>query len=263
METMIHNNIENINSEEYVNKKPFSYWCIDNFLIDEIAKNIQDEILAIDDSAWDRYANPFEQKFTLRDKYNFPPLLKSLFDEFSSDKFLTKLSTLVGYKLVLDTNRNFWGVHKYSNGDKLDIHVDAGYHPILNLKKQVTIGIYLSHNWKEEYGCEFEVWNGTSSAIENPILLNKVEHISPLFNRFVLFTCDDYSWHGNPNPVNGEPDSTRIFLTLSYLSDNDSDENKRKKAFFIETPNNPFDSEKNILRDLRADCNKYKDIYRI
>lgn len=263
METMIHNNIDAISSDEYVNKNPFPYWCIDNFLIDKNAKSIQYEILNIDESAWDRYSNPFEQKFTLRDKYNFPPLLNSLFDELTSDKFITKLSNLVGYKLSLDTTRNFWGVHKYSNGDKLDIHVDAGYHPTLNLKKQVTIGIYLSYNWKKEYGCEFEVWNGSSSASEYPILFNKIESISPLFNRFVIFTCNDFAWHGNPNPVNGEPESTRIFLTLSYLSNNDNDNNKRKKAFFIETPNNPFDVEKKKLRDLRADDNKYKDIYRI
>jgi hypothetical protein len=263
MEQIIHNNIETIPTEEYVNKKPFPYWCIDNFLLDEKAKAIQNEILRIDDSAWDRYSNPFEQKYTLRDKYNFPPLLKSLFDELTSDKFVDKLSSLVGYKLLLDTSRNFWGVHKYSNGDKLDIHMDAGYHPSLNLKKQVTIGIYLSHDWKEDYGCEFEVWNGTSSASENPILFNKVESISPLFNRFIVFTCNDYSWHGNPNPVNGETDSTRLFITLSYLSDNFNDKNIKTKAFFIETPDYPFDLEKKKLRDLRADSNKYKDIYRL
>jgi hypothetical protein len=263
MEQIIHNNIDIISTEEYVNKKPFPYWYIDNFLIDEKAKAIQNEILMIDDSAWDRYSNPFEQKYTLRDKYNFPPLLKSLFDELTSDKFVDKLSSLVGYKLLLDTSRNFWGVHKYSNGDKLDIHMDAGYHPTLNLKKQVTIGIYLSHDWKEDYGCEFEVWNGTSSASENPILFDKVESISPLFNRFIIFTCTDTSWHGNPVHCKNTDDSTRIFLTLSYLSDNVNDNNKRRKAYFVETPENPFNEEKKKLRDLRADSNKCKDIYRL
>ncbi len=52
---------------------------------------------------------------------------------------------MVGYNLILDTTRNFWGVHTYKLGDKLDIHVDAGIHPTLQLKKQITFGIYLSY----------------------------------------------------------------------------------------------------------------------
>ena len=102
---------------------------------------------------WDRYSNPFEQKYTLRDKYNFPPILKSLFDELQTPEFVAEISDLVGYKLILDGTRNFWGVHMYESGDKLDIHADAGLHPTNGLKKQVTLGIYLSYEWREEYGC--------------------------------------------------------------------------------------------------------------
>jgi Rps23 Pro-64 3,4-dihydroxylase Tpa1-like proline 4-hydroxylase len=172
---------------------------------------------------------------------------------------------LVGYELLLDTTKNFWGVHKYYSGDKLDIHVDAGDHPILDLKKQVTIGIciYLSHNWKIDSGCELEIWNGTSCAIKKPQLYNKVASISPLFNRFIIFTCNDFAWHGNPTHVKSNSDSKRIFITLSYLSKNKNDNNNRKKAFFIETPDLPFDLEKQKLRDLRANISTYKDIYRI
>jgi hypothetical protein len=145
----------------------------------------------------------------------------------------------------------------------LDIHVDAGLHPSLGIKKQVTLGIYLSYEWKEDYGCHLELWSGDSCARNNPKLIEKVDSIAPLFNRLVVFTCNDYAWHGNPEPAICPENSKRIFITLSYLSKNFEDENKRVKAFFIARPSDPLDEEKDKLRLIRADPEKYKEIYRI
>jgi hypothetical protein len=141
--------------------------------------------------------------------------------------------------------------------------VDAGLHPTMELKKQITLGIYLSSDWKEEYGCKLEIWRGENSANNDAKLLEKVESIAPLFNRLVLFTCDDYAWHGNPEPAMCPDGSKRIFITLSYLSENTTDKNKRKKAFFVAIPGDPEDVEKDKLRLLRADPEKYKEVYRI
>lgn len=247
----------------YQSTYPYPYTVIDNFLPEERANNIQKEILQIESSEWDRYSNPFEQKYTLRNKYNFPPLLNNLFDDLTSESFTNKLSSIVGYPLILDSTRNFWGVHKYKNGDKLDIHVDAGYHPTINLKKQITLGLYLSDHWREQYGCHLEVWKGSSCMDNDAKLIEKVDSISPMFNRCIIFTCNDYSWHGNPSPVCADDDATRIFVTISYLSENNEDKNTRKKAYFIETPDHPYDAEKQRLRDSRADEQKYKEVYRI
>jgi Rps23 Pro-64 3,4-dihydroxylase Tpa1-like proline 4-hydroxylase len=258
---IINSNIEEL--KMVINSYPYPYLKQDNFLEIDFALKLQKEILNIPQEDWDRYNNPFEQKFTLRDKYNFPPLLKQLFDELTSDSFVSNLSTVVGYKLKLDETRNFWGVHTYSPGDKLDIHVDAGMHPTLGLKKQVTLGIYLSYEWKEEYGCQLEIWKGENAYNDDAKLIEKVNSVAPLFNRLVIFECNDYSWHGNPEPACGPSDSKRIFVTLSYLSEIFKDENKRKKAFFVARPDDPIDNEKNKLRLIRADPEKYKEIYRI
>ena len=244
-------------------KDPFPYGKEDNFLENTFAIELQREILNIPQEAWDRYQNPFEQKNTLRDKYQFPENLNKLFGELTSESFILDLSKKVGYNLQLDTTRNFWGVHTYNSGDKLDIHVDAGLHPTLHLKKQITLGIYLSYEWKEEYGCHLEIWRGENSVDNGAKILERVDHIAPLFNRLVIFECNDYSWHGNPEPANCPPDSKRIFITLSYLSETTTDQNKRTKAFFVARPEDPKDEEKDKLRLLRADPEKYKEIYRM
>lgn len=257
-----------INSEfhlEQINitQTPFGYGKEDHFLENTFARELQEEILNIPPEAWDRYDNPFEQKYTLRDKYQFPTNLTKLFEELSSESFVSKLSKKVGYHLQLDTTRNFWGVHTYNRGDKLDIHVDAGLHPTLLLKKQITLGIYLSYEWEEDYGCHLEIWRGENSVDNGAKILERVDHIAPIFNRLVIFECNDYSWHGNPEPANCPSNSKRIFITLSYLSDNTTDQNKRTKAFFVARPEDPKNEEKDKLRLLRADPEKYKEIYRV
>jgi len=257
--TIVNNNIHSLS----LKNNPFPYGKLDNFLNEDFATKLQKEILDVPSDSWDRYDNPFEQKYTLRDKFNFPPLLKDLFQELTSQSFVSNLSELTGYSLMLDDTRNFWGVHTYGPGDKLDIHVDAGLHPTFGLKKQVTLGIYLSYDWKEEYGCNLEIWRGDNCSNNDAKLIERVDSISPLFNRLVLFTCNDYAWHGNPEPASCPETSKRIFITLSYLSENFEDQNKRMKAFFIARPGDPADKEKDKLRLLRADPEKYKEMYRI
>ena len=252
-----------INHQDYVNIEPYPHMFQDNFLDEQFAKELQKEILNIPQTEWDRYDNPFEQKFTLRDKFKFPSLLKLIFEQLTTERFVKQLSEIVGYELKLDTTRNFWGVHTYKPGDKLDIHVDAGLHPALGLKKQITLGIYLSYKWHESYGCELEIWRGDNSVNPDAKIYEKITSISPLFNRIIMFTCNDYSWHGNPIPSSGTEDSRRIFVTISYLSDNINDENKKIKAFFVPRPDDPINLEKDKLRFLRADPQKYKEIYRL
>ena len=251
-----------IDPDIYQRTLPYPYASQDNILEENFAKALQEEILGIPEEAWDRYHNPFEDKWTLRDKYAFPPHLSTLFDELQKEEFVNELPTIVGIPLFIDPTRNFWGVHKYNHGDKLDIHVDAGLHPTTKQKKQVTFGMYLSLNWKEEYGCQLEIWRGDSATSNNVTLLERVASIAPIFNRMIMFTCNDYSWHGNPEPASCPEDSRRIFITISYLSENYGDDNKRQKAYFVARPGDAEDVEKNKLRLIRADPALYKSAYR-
>ncbi len=251
----------NTKRDTYTSANPFPHLVQDNFLNDTFAKDLQTEILSLSMKEFDRYENPFESKYTLRDKFAFPPYLKQLFDELQSDTFLRELSTLVGAPLLLDTERLYWGVHLYDNGDKLDIHTDAGIHPLLNKKKHCTLGIYLSKDYEESQGCHLELWKGTS-CLKNPILEEKVLSIAPIFNRMILFTCTDKAWHGNPEPLQANETTKRIFITISYLSEDTSLLNTFKKAYFVKRPQDPENPEKDRLRLLRANPDTCKEVYR-
>jgi len=252
-----------IPSSIYSSNKPYPHTVQDSFLDIQFALDLQKEILNIPKENFDRYQNPFESKYTFRDKYNFPPLLNKLFTELQSESFVDQLSRICNYPLQLDTERQYWGVHLYNSGDCLDIHVDAGIHPILNKKKHLTLGIYLSADYDESHGCHLELWNGTSCLSNDMHLIEKSISIPPIFNRLVLFTNIDTAWHGNPTPLNAPPSTKRIFITISYLSDDTRLININKNAYFIKRPEDPEDLEKDRLRLLRVNPDTCKEVYRI
>ena len=243
--------------------KPFPYLKMENVLDESFAKQVQTEILNIQDDEWDRYENPLEHKYTLRNKENMPTECNKLFTMLTSNDFTEYLSSIMGYEIKNDPTKNWWGIHKYDDGDHLDIHVDAGLHPKTKQKKQLTLGIYLSKDWKEENGGHLEIWSGDNASNLDAKIVKCCDKILPAFNTLVLFECNDYAWHGNPTPVICKNGEKRIFLTLSYVSEQYADLNKKEKAFFVKRPDDPDDAEKDKIRMMRCDPEKYKEVYRV
>ena len=255
----------NFSQFQYDLFKNNKYIVIDNLLNNDYALNCQREILDSELSVWDRYNNCFEQKYTYRDKFNFTPNVKNLFSQLTSSEFISQLNKLTSLKLINDPDRTFWGIHLFQDGDKLDIHVDAGRQVTTNLTKAVTFGLYLSYDWsKENNGC-FEFWSGDNSYIENPKIYNCIEKIVPIFNRCIIFENNDTSWHGAPEACICKNNEKRIFLTCSYLMEgfNKAFKNEKKKALFIKRPQDPENKEKDRLRSLRACPETCKDLYNI
>ena len=106
--------IDRININSYKATYPFPYTYLDDILEYNFAKNIQDEVLSLEDDCWDRYENPFEKKYTLRNKDNLPVNVQELFQTLSSKIFIEKLSKIVGVELYKDDIKNWWGIHKYN-----------------------------------------------------------------------------------------------------------------------------------------------------
>jgi len=257
------NKLKSINHDIYNSADPYPHCVIDNILDTAFAVKCQQEIMNIPREMWDRYNNPFEQKYTLRDKNNLPNYCQQLFDLLTSKDVIDILSTVVGEQLYNDPTKNWWGIHTYDNGDYLDIHSDAGNHPVTKQKKHITFGIYLSYNWKEENGGHLEVWDGESVLKDDAKLYDCKNRVLPIFNRMIMFTNTTNAWHGNPDPVNIHSNEKRIFLTLSYISENHVGEmeNNREKAFFVSRPNDPINLEKEKFRLIRADPNLCKNVY--
>src|SRR5262245_13857319 len=72
-------------------------------------------ILEIKDDAFDRYSNPYEQKYALRDKFRLPVSLNLLIQ--SLEHCASRFSQLFGVYLLPDLHRHYCGVFKYTKSD--------------------------------------------------------------------------------------------------------------------------------------------------
>jgi UDP-N-acetylglucosamine 2-epimerase len=209
----------------------------ENFLPPEDALRTQKDILALPEDAWDRYDNPFERKWTLREK------TLDIFNTLTSDALIADMEQTFGCSLVRDEHHLYWGAHVFGDGDFLAMHLDAGVHPLQKLRKHVTVGVYLSTE-----GCD-----------GGHLVFSDGTTIAPTFNTFVAFENTEDAWHGSPTPVTCHGDAKRIFVTVSFLS-HEPPVNPREKAYFS------YGCEKNYLKrrlaEERAHSTLYKGVYR-
>lgn len=257
--------INNYPNKENVFKCPYPHIHVENFLKNDVAKQIQQDVLNIDDKYFDSFSNPFEKNknFSHKQKEHLPKSVKKLFSFLNSSEWLNQLSNIFDIENIEgDKKLYLWGIHTYKENGKLEPHLDAKLCPLTNREKVITMCLYLSHNWKKEYGGEAEVWNSNNYKITN---INK--KIPSLFNTLVLFQSNESSYHGVGKIINNLPqESTRILITASFyrkINKNElrliKDQNRPHglfKALFATITNNT-ETEKLIkLRANKETCNE-------
>lgn len=211
--------------------------------------------------AWDRYENPFEQKWTVRDKFNLPPSLESVIAHLEEQ--VEMASVLFGVQLEVDSSRHYAGIFRYEKGDQLGVHVDAGIHPDNGKRKHVTALLYLGFGANGD----LEFWNGDYCCIldkyhpDGPSVYTLAKRIPPRHGTLVLFENNDMAWHGAAaNSVS----ANRLVVTVSYLSNQvHAFRNLRERAYFVPRPDEKWGAETWVLRDKRADPEKFAEAYRV
>jgi Rps23 Pro-64 3,4-dihydroxylase Tpa1-like proline 4-hydroxylase len=96
------------------------------------------------------------------------------------------------------------GIHRVSRGGFLKMHTDFNFHEAMHLYRRLNVLIYLNPDWREE-------WGGYLS-------LAGKKKIAPEINTMVVFTTDDTSWHGHPEPLDCPEDVHRDAIALYYYS---------------------------------------------
>jgi len=151
--------------------------------------------------------------------YNSPPFLK----------FLTQLTGIEG--LIADPVFNGGGCHKISNGGRLEIHSDYDRHIDNGLYRRINLLLYVTPDWKEEWGGNLELWT------LDPFVKHK--SIPPLFNRAVIFNTTYDALHGHPIPLSCPEDVHRYSLALYYFTQDrpEHEKSNSKSATWHDTTN--------------------------
>ena len=243
--------------KNYHNGLPFPNIVIENFFNEDYLNQI---LLDFPDlskiKSSQKYLNKNEIKYANNDYQNFPDSIKNFFKFLNSNMYLNFLQKLtsVKEKLIVDPQLNGGGLHEIKKGGVLKIHTDFNKHPSLKLDRRINVLIYLNKDWKDQYGGHLELWDKDMLGCKKKIL--------PTFNKMVIFSTNDFSNHGHPNPVICPSNQSRKSIALYYFSEGrpleDLDKNHIKNRTYFKNrvgfendTDNQNDSLKNLIRNLK------------
>jgi len=116
---MINKNLVLGAKKEYTKESP-KFVVIDNLFDEEFILSCQNEFLAIEDSNFIHYANPYfeYEKYAMNDQGKMPEKLVSLFRYIHSEDFIKSVSEVTGIPdLLVDEKRWGGGLHKLKKAD--------------------------------------------------------------------------------------------------------------------------------------------------
>jgi Rps23 Pro-64 3,4-dihydroxylase Tpa1-like proline 4-hydroxylase len=197
--------------DEYAAAQPFPHVVVDDFLPEWVLDEVLTEFPSPREDAWWRFDSDNERKLATRDDSRMGDATRQLLAECNSAAFVDFLEELTGIRgLVPDPHLEGGGLHQIVRGGHLGVHVDFNRHPRTGLDRRLNALVYLNRDWREEYGGALELWGRDQTRCEKRIL--------PLFNRLVVFSTTEHSFHGHPEPLTCPEDRTRKSLALYYYS---------------------------------------------
>jgi hypothetical protein len=197
---------------EYQAADPFPHIVIDGLFEDSLVERVLDDFPAPDAMQWARFENPQEKKLGFYyETSTISTAIRQFLDAMNGFEMLLFLEALTGIDgLIPDPYFGGGGLHQIEAGGFLKVHADFNVHPKLKVDRRLNLLLYLNKNWREEYGGELELWDSEMKACRKKIL--------PIFNRTVIFSTTDTSFHGHPRPLTPPPGRTRKSISLYYYS---------------------------------------------
>jgi len=194
----------------YRSANPYPHVVIDDFFDSAVLDRVVAEFPG-EDCLTEHFDNAREVKRATKSELEIPPFTRALIHTLNSGPFITFLEEVTGIEgLVADPHLWGGGLHALPRGGKLGIHTDFNYHRRLGLDRRVNVLVYLNRDWPESYGGHFEAWRPHGKKPEARYL--------PIFNRVVIFGTNDFTFHGNPEPVACPETTTRKSIAMYYYT---------------------------------------------
>ena len=175
----------------FAGASPFRHLVVDGFFEPAFADALLVQFPPFERGDVRNEAGRRGNKAVVRAVRGLGPAYVALDDLVRSGPFLHWLSRVTGIpELLYDRSWIGGGTHENRHGQDLDTHVDFNRHPDTRWHRRLNLIVYLNHEWRDE-------WGGCLELHENPrVPGGRVETVTPLFNRAVLFETTEVSWHG-------------------------------------------------------------------
>lgn len=201
--------------ESYRSASPFPHVVIDDFLPDYVAERVVETFPDPSTSHW-KGASQGPQAGKLGTRHagtmsSLDPYIYNILLYFNSSPFIRFLESLTGIDgLIPDPHFMGGGLHQIPKGGRLSVHADFNWYEELRLDRRLNVLLYLNPNWNPEWGGHLELWPEDMSQV--------AKRIEPLFNRLVVFSTTDISYHGHPDPLDCPEDVTRKSMAFYYYT---------------------------------------------
>jgi Rps23 Pro-64 3,4-dihydroxylase Tpa1-like proline 4-hydroxylase len=181
------------------------YCAIDDLLPREIAEHIAQ---AFPESEKMRLLDSFrEKKFTSKSLDKFDEIIADITFAFQDKRVIDKVADLTSIKdAVGDPHLYAGGISAMERGHFLQPHIDNSHDGEQKNYRVLNLLYYITPGWKPENGGNLELWD---EDVTRPV------EIPSLFNRLVLMSTNDKSWH-SVNEVS--TDGTRRCISNYYFS---------------------------------------------
>jgi hypothetical protein len=198
--------------DRYRDAEPFPHVALDGLFDDDELECVLRQFPTAEQMRWMRFDNDREKKLGFYHELSeISPDIRRFLDAMNGFEMLTFLEQLTGIEgLIPDPYFGGGGLHQIEAGGFLKIHADFNVHPKLKLDRRLNVLIYLNHDWRDEYGGQLELWDAAMHECRKRIV--------PLFNRTVIFSTTDTSFHGHPHALTPPPGETRKSVSLYYYT---------------------------------------------
>jgi len=218
--------------ENYIRALPFPHLILDGLFNESFLQSVVEEFPDTDSSIWQRSEdeNQVKLRSIWEDESDMSDSAIIATRILNSGKFLKSLCVLTGIEgLIPDYYYTGGGLNKILPGGKLNIHVDGTTHDFMQLHRRVNVILFLNKGWKDEWGGFLELWKDAKGGPE--------VSIRPDFNRLVIFTTNDFTYHGHPHPLTCPPGNSRKSIIQYYYTqsrpEGDIVNQRKHRAIFV------------------------------
>ncbi len=237
--------------EAYAAAEPFPHVVIDDFFPEAVLDSLLEEFPAPGAIDWQKFDAGTEKKLASKLEQQLGDRTRKFIWALNSQVFISFLETLTGIDgLIPDPHLMGGGLHQIVPGGFLKVHADFNRHERLRLDRRLNLLLYLNRDWKEEYGGHLQLWTRNMSRC--------VVKVLPVFNRCVVFSTTDFSYHGHPDPLTCPDGRTRKSIALYYYTNGRPAEELSgdHSTLFQRRPGEAFvkDREPRGFRNFVKDC---------
>ena len=192
---------------------PIPHIIIDNFLPDNVFKDLCDDIKNYPPEKWIvKNLGISSVRKEARD-FTESPVVNQILTNLTAHSFVTWMGKITANASIIpDPHHLGAGLTSTPSGTNLGLHVDFNWNDMLKLNRKFNLILYVNEYWEDDWNGYLEFWNKESTEC--------LYTVRPSPNRLIFWEYEQDLIHGFTKPINCPPEVERQNLMTIYYTSN-------------------------------------------